>query len=374
MSDVPIGLMLSGGLDSSAIASLAARNMDASTLTAYSVSFGRSDDESETAARLAAELGMKHRTILLTRDRLANEFDNWLDTLDYPNGQPHLDRIGRHRARDAPRTESRCSCRRWRRRTLRRYNRWMKYLRFYDLVWSRAPRGFRRTAGRFVRPVARGLAGDIASRAATGGDLWTPSRPFHDDLLGRTLGPTAMTILSETPPESKLQPLRKRFDASAARDDYLAWMSYASLRTNFVEDYLQRLDKMGMQHSVEGRVPLVDPRLVRLAFRLDQEVLVPGHRQKALFRSTVGPDLPDYIRTRPKQGFCPPTAAWAREFLGKRTYDPSPLVGAGLLPPAALDVIRAGEGTRAFVQHLDAGDTPSLARKEHLVKRGFHHA
>ena len=63
--------MLSGGLDSSAIAVLATRHVPSVDLTAYSVSFGLPTDESVVAGRLAADLGMNHREIRLTRETLA---------------------------------------------------------------------------------------------------------------------------------------------------------------------------------------------------------------------------------------------------------------------------------------------------------------
>jgi asparagine synthase (glutamine-hydrolysing) len=90
---------------------------------------------------------------------------------------------------------------------------------------------------------------------------------------------------------------------------------------------------MGMRHSVEGRVPLLDPTLVRWSFAVPQEVKV-GRRfqQKLLFRQAVRDVLPPYILDRPKQGFSPPVAAWAEELLaGRVDYDASPLVDAGLL-------------------------------------------
>ena len=346
VSDVPVGMMLSGGLDSSAIAAFASARAAPSSLTAYSVSFGQPDDESTVAARLADELRIKHRTLLLTEDVLAAEFDSWLDNLDYPSQNPTWiasAAIARATREDGIKVllsgdggdE-----------LFGGYDRWMKYLRFYDTVWSRTPRAIRRAAGRSARPIARGLAGDIATRAAGGGDLFVPSRPIHDDLLHAVLGPIGANALADSPPEAVLDPLRERFAERTDRHDYLAWMSYVSLKTNFVEDFLQRLDKMGMQHSVEGRVPLVDPRLVHFAFRLDQDLLVPRHRQKALLRSAVAPVLPAYVTSRAKQGFCPPTASWAEQLLARRRHDPSPLVEAGLLSPQAIDTVHGRRGVR----------------------------
>jgi asparagine synthase (glutamine-hydrolysing) len=117
-------------------------------------------------------------------------------------------------------------------------------------------------------------------------------------------------------------------------------MSYLALRAHLVEDYLTRLDRMGMAHSVEGRVPLLDPVLVSWAFGVPQSSKVPGFRQKALMRAAVNEFLPDYVLDRPKQGFCPPVAEWASTLLAERRVG-SALVERGLIAPGALDRLRS---------------------------------
>jgi asparagine synthase (glutamine-hydrolysing) len=332
VSDVPLGLMLSGGLDSSTIATFAASHASRGELTAYSVAFGRPDDESHVARRLAGELGLRHREIRISEAGVREEFDVWLRDLDYPNANPTwmaVSLIARAARADGIKVllsgdggdE-----------LFGGYDRWMKYLRFHDKVWARTPRRVRRTVGHALNPLAKGLAGDIARRAATGDGLFVPSRPFHDDLLRKHLGPAGRAAALEHPPESGLGEFRRRFRERLPNGDYLAWMSYVSFKTHLVEDFLQRLDKMGMQHSVEGRVPLLDPPLARWAFGVPQDLKVGGFRQKALFRSAVTPLLPRYIVERPKQGFCPPVTAWAQHLLHERIDDAAgPLVDAGLI-------------------------------------------
>lgn len=95
-------------------------------------------------------------------------------------------------------------------------------------------------------------------------------------------------------------------------------VAYAILRSKLVEGYLHRLEKMGMRHSVERRVLLLDPGVVRWALSARQEMLVPGLRQKDLLRPAVAPVLPSYALDRPKQGFCPPVTTWAEERLSSR--------------------------------------------------------
>jgi asparagine synthase (glutamine-hydrolysing) len=344
VSDVPISMMLSGGLDSSAIAAIAARHINPDDLTAYSVAFGGAEDESEVAARLACDLGLPHREIRLAQEDVRAEFDVWLDRLDVPTANPTwiaVSAIARAVRQDGVKVllsgdggdE-----------LLGGYNRWMTYLRFHDVVWSRIPRQLRRASGTLVRPFVHGLAGDIARRASEGGELFVGSRPFHDDDLRRFLGPVALQAASDEPPEQPVERLRGRFDERFPGGDYLAWMSYAALKTDLVEDYLVRLDTMGMRHSVEGRVPLLDPLLARWALALPQDEKVDGYEQKHLFRRTVSSLLPSYITSRPKRGFCPPVAIWAEAAAAERA-DESLLADVGLIESGALGKLRRDRST-----------------------------
>jgi asparagine synthase (glutamine-hydrolysing) len=340
VSDVPISLMLSGGLDSSTIATLAARHTTPTDLTAYSVSFGLPNDESEAASRLAAELGLRHREILLTEEGVVGEFDSWLAGIDVPTANPTwiaVSAIARAVREDGIKVllsgdggdE-----------LFGGYNRWMTYLRFHDRVWRRTPSTLRKLGGKASRPVLRGLAGDIARRAGDGGDLFVGSRPFHDDDLARCLGPVTREAAEASPPEKQIAQLRDRFDDRDPDGDYLAWMSYAALKTDLVEDYLVRLDTMGMRESVEGRVPLLDPLLARWTFSIPQDLKVNGYEQKSFFRRAVRPLLPDYITSRPKQGFCPPVAAWASSLMSRRLGGANALVEEGLISPGAVETLR----------------------------------
>jgi asparagine synthase (glutamine-hydrolysing) len=340
VSDVPLSLMLSGGLDSSAVAVLAAKHTSPFELTAYSVSFGLPTDESPAAARLASELGMRHRELVLTKETLRPTFSDWLAEIDVPSANPTgvaISHIARAVHEDGTKVllsgdggdE-----------LFGGYNRWMKYLRFHDQVWSRTPRALRRIGGGALAPLARGLAGDIARRAREGGDLFVGSRPFHDDDMSRYLGPAGRDAAAQFPPEKGIEELRERFDQRCPGGDYLAWMSYASLKTSLVKDYLGRLDKLAMRESVEGRVPLLDPLLAHWAFGIPQAEKTPGFEQKGLFRRSVTRLVPVYITERPKQGFCPPVAGWASSLLAESLDGDSLLYEEGIVAPGAVDELR----------------------------------
>jgi asparagine synthase (glutamine-hydrolysing) len=349
VSDVPLGIMLSGGIDSSLVAALAARHLGHQELTAYSVAFGRPNDEAASAARLANDLHMRHRVVWMTESDVEADFDDWLSTLDYPCGNPTwiaLSFMARAARADGIKVllsgdggdE-----------IFGGYNRWMKYLAFHDRVWRRVPVRSRRAAGRLTRPFVSGLAGDIARRAAEGGELFVPSRPWHDDTLNRFLGPIGRASAAKSPPEESVDAMRRRFEQRSNRSDYLLWMSYVTLRTKLVEDYLHRLDKMAMRYSVEGRVPLLDPVLMRWAARVPQRVLVGRYRQKELLRRAAELVLPSYVLRRPKQGFCPPVLDWTQKLMYERQLLPEgPLFEDGLINPAALDELKPTNDRASF--------------------------
>ncbi len=337
VSDVPVSLMLSGGLDSSTIAVLAARHIDPAALTAYSVSFGLASDETRAAARLASDLGIRFREVRVQRGDVETEFDQWLARMDVPSANPTWIAVS-HIAR-AVHTDGG--------KVLLSgdggdelmggYNRWMKYVRFHDRVWARTPTGARRLAGRATRSLAPGLAGDIARRASDGGELFVGSRPFHDSDLRHVLGPAGQRAAASRSPEWSVRELRRNFDQRNPDGDYLAWMSYVGLKRSMVEDFLARLDKMGMQESVEGRVPLLDAGLAKWSFGVPQALKIGSYEQKALMRRAVAPMLPDYVLAHPKQGFCPPVADWAVSLLPSRIPSHSILIDDGLIAPGAIE-------------------------------------
>ena len=89
-------------------------------------------------------------------------------------------------------------------------------------------------------------------------------------------------------------------------------MRRVGLCGHLVEDFLSRLDRMGMAVSIEGRAPLLDQNVVDLACAWPVEELVRDGKGKAPLRELVGRFYPREIIDRPKQGYCAPTLNWLR--------------------------------------------------------------
>jgi asparagine synthase (glutamine-hydrolysing) len=85
---------------------------------------------------------------------------------------------------------------------------------------------------------------------------------------------------------------------------------YADLMVYLPNDPLVKVDRMSMAHSLEVRSPLLDRRMVELAFRIPAEKKQVGRRGKVLLRALARRRLPPGIWKLPKQGFSAPIGAW----------------------------------------------------------------
>jgi len=85
---------------------------------------------------------------------------------------------------------------------------------------------------------------------------------------------------------------------------------YADLKIYLANDVLVKVDRMTMQHSIEVRCPLLDHRLIELAFRIPTRVKMPQLRSKHLLRQLARKRLPPELARLPKRGFSAPIAEW----------------------------------------------------------------
>ena len=107
-------------------------------------------------------------------------------------------------------------------------------------------------------------------------------------------------------------------------------MLCADLETYLPDDLLTLLDRTSMAVGVEGRVPLLDHRLVEAALAVPPAIRTAGGRAKALERRIAARFLPEALLHAPKQGFASPVPAWLRAGLG-------PVARRLLTRPATLD-------------------------------------
>jgi asparagine synthase (glutamine-hydrolysing) len=118
-----------------------------------------------------------------------------------------------------------------------------------------------------------------------------------------------------------LKPIHDRFKKNAWEKSTLNWMSYLDLNFRLPELLLMRVDKMGMGASLEGRVPFLDHKFVELAMSIPEKTKVKGGILKYILKKSVRGVIPDEIIDRKKQGFGVPVYEWLLDRLGDKAKE-----------------------------------------------------
>ena len=302
-ADVPVGVLLSSGLDSRTVSAYA-QELQGGTMQTFTVGFGAQDSELLGAAKTALEIGSTHHALELTANDLADNIERIAWHLDEPVGDPaafavlkvcelarnHVkvllsgegsdELFGGYEGRYAgmlatmERTER---LRRWR---------WL------------LPRGFFASPSRWLRMNWRAHsfpAAEMAMLRMEGfpGDVTNP-RGLSRGQLAELHG--AMGILG--------------LDIFRPQRDRLSELLCFDIRWQLGESLLQKADKMSMGASIELRTPILDTEVAKVAARIPSSLkLPPGGPGKFILRKVLARKLKEPMN-RPKLGFPVPLAQW----------------------------------------------------------------
>jgi asparagine synthase (glutamine-hydrolysing) len=279
MSDVPLGMFLSGGIDSSAIAAIMARQIDR-PLQTFSVAFrDRAFNELEYAQEVARAIGAEsHEVVIDDRDffgalpRLIWHED---EPIAHPASVPlyFVSALARQHVTVVLTGEGSDEL-------LAGYG---KYPR---IAWNWAAGGI------YERMVPGAVRRSIARHVVPG--------------LPRALGRYARRSFLAMDRSAESMYL-DNFAATSLVDRLL----YADIKTYLVE-LLMKQDQMSMATSIESRVPFLDHKLVEFAATLPRDWKLRGWTTKRILREAMKGLLPDSILNRPKMGFPVPFAQWTR--------------------------------------------------------------
>ena len=299
-SDVPLGALLSGGLDSGLMVALAAQLTD-KPINTFTVRFaGAAVDETPLAGIVAERYGTRHTALDVESGRAAELLPKLAWYCEEPLNDAALlpnflieNELGGHvkvALNGTGGDELFAGYGRYFRLPVER-----RYLRIPG--WLR--RGAIEPAMDLVAPMTAWKLRRAAKMDQDGG-AYLHDHSSHFPLPMRSLIGNRMT-----PPEpAQAEP----YDGfrGPGRTAALA----ADLNTYLPDDLLTLLDRTSMAASVEGRVPFLDHRLVEAALAVPPEVRSPHGRQKGLQRAIARPLLPDAGLEAPKQGFASPVPAW----------------------------------------------------------------
>ncbi len=320
IADVPLGALLSGGVDSSMVVALMQEHSRRPVKT-FSIGF-ESDryDEGDDAAAVARALGTDHTGLVLTAaealeiiERLPELFDEpFADSSQIPTYL--VSELARREVTVALSGDGGDE-------VFGGYNR---HRMARPLSWwlTLMPRGARQVIGAALQS-APPQAYDGIAQALGGLPGGTPPRLVGDKIhkLAKCLGARSTDELyarltSEWPDPAVLLPgvrERPRALVPGPRHRHLAreWM-YRDLVGYLPDDILTKVDRASMAVSLEARVPLLDHRVVEWAFALPTSMLIRGGQGKWLLRQLLYRYVPRELVDRPKMGFGIPLDEWLR--------------------------------------------------------------
>lgn len=146
--------------------------------------------------------------------------------------------------------------------------------------------------------------------------FWGGAEAFTSTLKHSILSPRLKNKFKHRTSWEVIEPIWNRFNTNASEKSILNWMSYMDLSYRLPELLLMRVDKMSMAVSLEGRVPFLDHKFVEFAFGIPSHMKTKHNELKSILKKAVRHTIPDEIIDRPKQGFGVPINEWFLDKLG----------------------------------------------------------
>jgi asparagine synthase (glutamine-hydrolysing) len=314
-ADVPVGVLLSSGLDSRVVSAYA-QELQGGTMQTFTVGFGAEDSELAGAAKTAREIGSKHHALELTANDLADNIERIAWHLDEPIGDPAAFAVLRV-----------CELARNHVKVLLSGEGSDELFGGYEQRYSGMLSTMERTA--HLRRLRRLLPhGFFASKSRWSRLCWRAESSPNTEIAvlrmegfpGDVSNPRAL-IAAQI---AKLQRLATGYGNAVLFNrerDRLSELLCFDIRWQLAESLLQKADKMSMAASIELRTPILDLEVAKVAARIPSSLkLPPGGPGKFILRKVLARKLNEPMN-RPKLGFPVPLAKWLAGPLHDRVRD-----------------------------------------------------
>jgi asparagine synthase (glutamine-hydrolysing) len=323
VSDVPVGVFLSGGIDSSTNAALFSEGETTRIKTftiGYRGDYSSYRNETEFARKMAAQVGAEHHELLLTVDDLLSFLPKMIDLQDEPIGDPvcvpvyYVSKLARDHGVIV------CQVGEGADELFCGYPTWK--LKLHLARWNDLP------VPRFVKRGVLSAMNGIGLSASPAYEalrravqrtpiFWGGVDAFTRPEKLRLLSPRLRERFAHFSAWDSLAPIYRRFQERAWETSHLNWMTYLDLNLRLPELLLMRVDKMSMGVGLEGRVPFLDHKFVELAMSIPSAVKTRHGTLKYILKKAVRGVIPDELIDRKKQGFGVPVYEWVYDKLGE---------------------------------------------------------
>ena len=350
VADVPLGVFLSGGIDSSTVTALM-QQASSAPVKSFSIGFGQAGyNEASDAAAVARHLGTQHQELYVSEAEALRLVPELGRLLDEPFGDSsflptHLvARLARRQVTVALSGDGGDEL-------FGGYNRHLWVARVARL--ARLPRSLRRVLAcglQALPPAAWDRLAGLLRQRNPGDKLHKLAgilaadgeSAIYQGLTSHWREPTRLLPGAREPADLPRRP------ADWPRlPHFTQTMMYLDAMTYLPDDILHKVDRASMAASLEAREPLLDHRLVEFAWRLPLSMQISGGVGKRLLRQVLYKHVPRALVKRPKMGFAVPLADWLRGPLRDWAEDllqPARLADDGLLEPAPI--------RRLWAEHL----------------------
>jgi len=318
ISDVPLGVFLSGGIDSSAVTALMSEVAGAGIKT-YSIGFReKSFDELDAARIVAGKFGTDHTEFVVTPAEVSGLVPTLTNFIDEPLADASviptyvISKLARPMVTVALAGDGGDEL----------FGGYDTYKAFKMARWYRKVPGFIRRG--LVRPVVRALPASPkrlsfefkAKKFISGAEyppeianiIWWGAYP--PEMRERLFVPGVLSAMTEDP----YAPVA--FHAARTRAaDPLDRIAYLDLKLYLQDDLLPKVDRMSMAASLELRAPFLDYTFVEYAATIPSSLKLKGFTSKYILKKALSGRLPEEILTKKKIGFDIPLGAWMRKEL-----------------------------------------------------------
>lgn len=321
VADVPVGVFLSGGIDSSTNAALFARTQKRPIET-FSIGYEGENasyrNELDWARLMASRIGAHHHERLLKVDDLIANMDRLIHLQDEPIADPvcfpilAVSELARTNGVPVAQVGEGAD------ELFAGYPQWHRILRLNAFLERLGKPGAMAAAlGLRAAGKADGQLAEMLRRHRAGEPVfWSGAEIFPGARKQRILSGRLREAMAGRSSAEALSDIRRRFEAGPGEKSLLNWMAYADLNLRLPELLLMRVDKMSMGVSLECRVPFLDHKLVGFALALPTAAKLGGDTPKYMLKKAVRGLIPEALLNRPKQGFGVPIREWFLDRLG----------------------------------------------------------
>lgn len=325
MSDVPVGVFLSGGIDSSTNAALFSEG-EQSKVKAFTIGYQGEyksyKNETDYAKLMADKVGADYFEKLLTIDDLMDFLPKMVYLQDEPIADPvcvpvyYVSKLARENGTIVCQVGEGADELFW------GYYYWKVMLQLQNVSDIPLTRWIKKLLLSTLNKLGKNssLYYEWLRRAVEKQPVfWGGAEAFTETQKRTILSERLNKKFDKITSWDAIKPIRSRFEAKAWDKSNLNWMTYLDLNLRLPELLLMRVDKMSMGVSLEGRVPFLDHKFVELAMSIPSKLKTKKGISKYILKKAVRGVIPDEIIDRKKQGFGVPIYEWFFDKLGDRT-------------------------------------------------------